>query len=98
MTSPHMTDGGQQLNRESDAGTGPGHQTYSLSQEQQKIIHALADDKYYWRSRRSILDVTGLEPAALDHSLAQLIHHHIVRPAFGKRSIIFGLRERVDKK
>lgn len=98
MTSPHMTEGGWQLNRESDAGPSPGHQTYSLSREQQQIVHALADDKYYWRSRRSILEVTGLEPSTLDHSLAQLIHHHIVKPAFGKRSIIFGLRERVDKK
>ncbi len=96
MTSPHMTDGGWQLNRESDTGTG--YPAYSLSREQQQIVHALADDKYYWRSRRSILEVTGLEPATLDHSLAQLIHHHIVKPAFGKRSIIFGLRERVDKK
>ena len=70
----------------------------SLTHEQQKIVHALADDTYFWRSRRRILEVTGLEPAVLDHSLAQLIHHHIVKPAFGKRSIIFGLRKRVDKK
>lgn len=80
-----------------DGGTKP-FRPYSLTHEQQKIVHALADDTYFWRSRRRILEVTGLEPAILDHSLAQLIHHHIVKPAFGKRSIIFGLRERVDKK
>ena len=80
-----------------DGGTNPFHSS-SLTHEQQKIVHALADDTYFWRSRRRILEVTGLEPAVLDHSLAQLIHHHIVKPAFGERSIIFGLRERVDKK
>ncbi len=84
------------MNMESAAGVE--RQAYTLSQEQQKIVHALADDRYYWRSRRRILEVTGLEPEALDHSLAQLIHHNVVRPTFGERSIIFGLRERVDKK
>lgn len=105
MTNPLMTE--QALTEQTmteperkssmDGGTNPSR-PYSLTHEQQKIVHALADDAYFWRSRRRILEVTGLEPAVLDHSMAQLIHHHIVKPAFGERSIIFGLRERVDKK
>ena len=105
MTNPLMTE--QMLNEQTvteperkssmDGGTHPVR-PYTLTHEQQKIVHVLADDAYFWRSRRRILEVTGLEPAVLDHSLAQLIHHHIVKPAFGERSIIFGLRERVDKK
>ena len=75
------------------AETLPG----SMSEEQTKIVHALTDN-YLWRSRKRLLEVTELEPAALDHALAQLIHYDVVKPAFGKSSIIFGLRARVDKK
>jgi len=30
--------------------------------------------------------------------LTQLLKKNIVKPAFGKRAVVFGLRERVDKK
>ena len=71
--------------------------SYSLSKEQVEIVHALTAE-YSWRSRKRLLEVTGLEPAVLDHALAQLIHHNRVKPAFGRRTIVFGLRERVDRK
>ncbi len=66
--------------------------------EQQKIVQALSGKEYYWRSLRRLAVVTGLEKDALDAALTQLLKKNIVKPAFGERSIIFGLRERVDKK
>ncbi len=66
--------------------------------EQQKIVQALSGDQFYWRSLKRLSEVTGLEKDALDAALTQLLKRDIVKPAFGKRSIIFGLRERVDKK
>ncbi len=72
--------------------------SYPLSEEQNRIVHALTDYEFSWRSRKRLLEVTGLEPPVLDHALARLIHHQLVKPAFGKRAIVFGLRERVEKK
>ncbi len=66
--------------------------------EQQKIVQALSDAQYQWRSLERLTAVTGLEKEALDAALTQLLKKNIVKPAFGKRSIIFGLRARVDSK
>jgi hypothetical protein len=70
-----------------------------FSPQQQKALLALSDDHYEWRSRDRLIAVTGMTPAELDKALAELIKKNLARPAFSKkRSIIFGLRERVDKK
>jgi len=65
---------------------------------QQKIIEALSTARFKWQAKERILEVTGLESDRLDLSLANLIEKGIVRPAFGKRDIVFGLNERVGKK
>ncbi len=66
--------------------------------EQQKIVLALSGTEYKWRSLKRLAAVTGLEKDALDGALTQLLKKNIVKPAFGKRAIVFGLRERVEKK
>ena len=67
--------------------------------EQQKILLALSDDRYTWRSKDRLQAVTDLEPDVFDTALAQLIKNKLVLPSFSKKqSIIFGLRERVDPK
>ncbi len=66
--------------------------------QQQKIVQALSGSDYQWRSLDRLAAVTGLEKDALDTALTQLLKKDIVKPAFGKRSIVFGLRERVGKK
>ena len=66
--------------------------------EQQKIVLALSDTEYKWRSLKRLAAVTGLEKDVLDGALTQLLKKNIVKPAFGKRAVVFGLRERVDKK
>lgn len=80
------------------AETQPQADAPSETPEQQKIVQALSGSEYYWRSLRRLAAVTGLEKNALDAALTQLLKKNIVKPAFGERSIIFGLRERVDKK
>lgn len=66
--------------------------------EQQKIVLALSDTEYKWRSLKRLAAITALEKDALDGALTQLLRKNIVKPAFGKRAIVFGLRDRVEKK
>lgn len=66
------------------------------SAEQQKILLALSDERYKWRARERLADVTGLTPAELDANLAALLQKGLVKPSFSKqRTIIYGLKERV---
>ena len=63
---------------------------------QQKILLALSDDRYTWRARERLVEVTGLPPTDLDSQLAQLIAEGWVRPSFSKeRNIIYGLKQRI---
>jgi hypothetical protein len=63
---------------------------------QQKILLTLSLDKYKWRTKERLQEVTGLPPSKLDESLSVLIGKGIVRPSFSKtRNLIFGLKERV---
>jgi len=64
--------------------------------EEQKVMLGLSDDKYKWRTKDRLKDVTGLDARAFESSLAALIKRDLVRPSFSKnKNIIFGLRERV---
>ena len=68
-----------------------------FSEEEKKVLLALSNEKYRWRSRDRLLDLTRLSPKRLDRTLSYLIADDLVRPAFNReRSLIFGLRERVD--
>ncbi len=71
-------------------------QAHTYSPEQHQILEALSSD-VRWRSRGRILEITGLAPRTLDKSLAELVHNDVVRPVFGKREIVFGLRERFER-
>ena len=66
--------------------------------DQQKIIQVLSHTKYKWHSLKRLAAATGLEKGAMDAALTQLLKKDVVKPAFGKRAIVFGLRDRVDKK
>ena len=70
---------------------------YSL--DEQRILQALSHETYRWRAKDRLLRATGLETDAFDTSLTELIRTGVVKPAFSpKRNIVFGLRERVDRK
>ena len=70
----------------------------SLSEDQAKIVTALAGSDYDWRTRDRLLAVTGIAPAQLDAALTQLLEQSVIMPAFSKNhNIVFGLRERVTK-
>ena len=67
-----------------------------FSEEEKKVLLALSHSKYKWRGRDRLLELTCLKPKRLDRTLAYLIIDDLVRPAFNKkRSIVFGLKERV---
>ena len=68
-----------------------------FSEEEQKVLLALSYDKYMWRNRDRLRELTGMSAKRLDRILTYLIADDLVRPAFSKqRNIVFGLRERVD--
>ena len=67
-----------------------------FSEGEKKVLLALSNAKYRWRTKDRLSDVTGLPPAELESMLAGLIAKDLVRPSFSKnKNIIFGLRERV---
>jgi hypothetical protein len=67
--------------------------------EEQKVLLALSHSRYSWRTRDRLLEVTGFDRKTLDTTLSRLISKDLVRPSFStKKQIIFGLRERVDRK
>jgi len=80
-----------------EAQPGPVHKASGLTPEQRQIVQTLSDGRYEWKSLDRISEATGLGREALDAAMTQLLRADIVKPVFGKRSIIFGLRERVEK-
>lgn len=76
----------------------PAAETGGLTPEQRQIVQTLSDERYEWKSLDRISEATGLGKEALDAAMTQLLRKDIVKPVFGKRSIIFGLRDRVEKK
>lgn len=72
---------------------------HAFTPEQQKIVQALSDNDYQWRTIERLSAVTGLQEAALSAALTQLLREDIVKPSFSKKhNIIYGLRSRVEKK
>ena len=67
------------------------------SEEEQKVLLALSHEKYKWRSRDRIRQLTRMSTKRLDRTLSYLLADDLIRPAFSKtRNIVYGLRERVD--
>lgn len=67
-----------------------------FSEEEKKIMLALSHEKYLWRNRNRLLELTRMRPRKLDRTLAALIGDDLIRPAFSKKqNIVFGLKERV---
>ena len=81
---PYMTD----LKWMSDLG--------EYSEIEQKVLLALSHDKYKWRSRDRLYQLTRISPRKLDRTLSDLLAEDLIRPAFSaNRKIIYGLKERV---
>nr|VFK39013.1 MAG: hypothetical protein BECKSD772F_GA0070984_103119 [Candidatus Kentron sp. SD]VFK43849.1 MAG: hypothetical protein BECKSD772E_GA0070983_103019 [Candidatus Kentron sp. SD]VFK78528.1 MAG: hypothetical protein BECKSD772D_GA0070982_101710 [Candidatus Kentron sp. SD] len=73
------------------------NQIDQFTSEQQKALLALSHDKYAWRTKDRLLNVTGLSQESLEKTLSELISEDLVRPSFSKKKdIIFGLAERVN--
>lgn len=67
-----------------------------LDDVKQKVLLALSDDRYEWRTKRGLLATTGLSAEQLEGALADLIREDFVRPSLSRaRELIYGLKERV---
>jgi RIO-like serine/threonine protein kinase len=65
--------------------------------EEQKVLLALSHERYRWRTRDRLLEVTGLNQKELDFVLSRLIDKGLIRATFSKKhEVIFGLKERVN--
>jgi DNA-binding transcriptional regulator PaaX len=63
---------------------------------EKKVLLALSHEKYSWRTRGRIAKSTGMSESEVDRTLEELISKDKVRASFSKKkSVIFGLRERV---
>ena len=63
---------------------------------ERKVMLALSNEKFRWRTKERLLAVSGLEDEAVEEALANLIHRDKVRASISKRkNLIYGLRERV---
>jgi predicted HTH transcriptional regulator len=66
------------------------------SELEKKVLLALSHEKYRWRTRERIAKSTGMSESEVDRALEELISKDKVRASFSKKkSVIFGLRERV---
>lgn len=67
-----------------------------FTEAEQKVLLALSHNKYKWRSRERISQLTRIGPRRLDRVLSGLLEEDLIRPAFSTdRKIIYGLKERV---
>lgn len=68
-----------------------------FSDEEQKVLLALSDERYKWRTTKGIVAATGLDKSRVEEALATLIQDGFVRPWFSRnRDLIYGLVERLD--
>ncbi len=63
---------------------------------EQKVLLALSNEQYKWRTRDRLIEVTGLSGTGLDSILSKLISQNVIRPSISKqKKVIVGLTERV---
>jgi hypothetical protein len=68
-----------------------------FSDEEQKVLLALSDERYKWRTIKGIVATTGLEKNRVKEALATLIQDGFVRPWFSRnQELIYGLVERLE--
>ena len=67
-----------------------------FSEQQKKVFLALSDDKYKWRTKERIAQITGMSDVEVDKVFADLMSIGKVRASMSKKkNLIFGLIERV---
>lgn len=67
-----------------------------FTEDQQRLLLALSHQKYVWRTKDRLQEVTAIPSDKLEAELSELIAKDLIRPSLSKKkNIIFGLRERV---
>lgn len=65
-----------------------------FDEDEQKVLAALSNEKFDWRSKGALERVTGFDSKKLEKTLANLMKKEVVRPGFSKsKDLIFGLKE-----
>ncbi len=70
-----------------------------FSPEQQKVLLALSDSRYLWRTLDRLESVTRLRSRALTETINDLIIQGLIRPSVSRarKEPVFGLAERVGE-
>ncbi len=64
---------------------------------EQKVLLALSNEKFKWRTKKKIREATGLDKDQVEKSLAHLLGDSWIRASFSKnKKLIFGLVERLE--
>lgn len=65
-----------------------------FNEDEQKVLAALSNEKYDWRTKSALERVTGCDTKQLDKTLSNLLKKEVVRPSFNRsKELIFGLKE-----
>lgn len=65
-----------------------------FDEDEQKVLAALSNEKYDWRTKSALEKVTGFDGKQLDKTLSNLLKKEVVRPSFSSsKELLFGLKE-----
>lgn len=65
-----------------------------FDEDEQKVLAALSNEKYDWRTKSALEKVTGFDSKQLDKALSNLLKKEVVRPSFSSsKELLFGLKE-----
>lgn len=66
------------------------------SEDEQKTLLALSNERFRWRTKPNISKASGIEPEKTEEVLSGLIEKGLIRASFSKtKKVILGLCERV---
>ena len=66
-----------------------------FTDEEQKVLLALSDERYTWRTKAGIIGVTQLPSERVESVLAGLIQDGLVQPSFSRSGdLIYRLEDR----
>jgi hypothetical protein len=69
-----------------------------FSSLEQTVLTVLSDERYVWRAKDRLANVTGMDVTTLEQTLADLLSKGVIKPSISKKkNLIFALSERLDQ-
>ncbi|MEM1059091.1 MAG: hypothetical protein AAGK14_07570 [Verrucomicrobiota bacterium] len=69
----------------------------SLNDDERKVLLALSNDQYLWRTPEGITKATGLSDQQRDEIMKGLLEKNLVQPTISNdQRLLYGLKDRVS--